>query len=428
MALRKNQRNLTDWEKTQFTDAVLKLKAEKTGTTNTYDKYVQWHIDYTDATHAGPAFFAWHREFLRRFEIELQRIMKDDTLGLPYWDWSVDQAPPSWPFTKEFLGGNGTSDARFPGKVVDGPFAFDDPNNWTLHVFDPDDPDPYARYPYLRRQFGPGPGNPKSSLPTPANVQATFKATPYDVDPWNENSASGFRNMAEGNIPEPRPQMHNRIHHWVGGSMVPPTSPNDPVFWLHHCYVDKLWADWQRLHKDDVGYQPYVPEKDARTGHNLTDRMAPWHQKRPLDVLNTWDLGYHYDNDNYLMPNDVLYPGQSIATPIVNGRRFSLTYSSSDGNNLVLGSNQVAWALWLSTNQALPDGWCVMQTDGNLVIYDWSNKPLWPSNTNYGYWIYLTVEDATEKRSGHLQMYRWDDQTPIDWSVPPPKVGNSAKG
>ena len=27
------------------------------------------------------------------------------------------------------------------------------------------------------------------------------------------------------------------------------TSPNDPVFFLHHCFVDKVWADWQEVQK-----------------------------------------------------------------------------------------------------------------------------------------------------------------------------------
>ncbi|HEX5847186.1 MAG TPA: tyrosinase family protein, partial [Rhodoplanes sp.] len=29
--------------------------------------------------------------------------------------------------------------------------------------------------------------------------------------------------------------------------MAPMTSPNDPVFFLHHCFVDKAWADWQEV-------------------------------------------------------------------------------------------------------------------------------------------------------------------------------------
>jgi tyrosinase len=413
MALRKNQRWLTAWEKKYFTDAVLKLKAERKpgNTLSTYDQFVSWHQNNMDAGHFGPAFFAWHREFLRRFEIELQRIMDDKTLGLPYWDWSVDNSQTSSVWAADFMGGNGNASGNWT--VTNGPFR---QGNWELNVRDPGDPL------YLRRQFGPNPGAP-SSLPTPANVMAALRATPYDVGNYSPSSPSGFRNMAEGNIPPPGSLMHIRVHAWVGGNMSSAfTSPNDPVFWLHHCYMDKLWADWQAMHTDQYAY---LPDGGARQGHNLNDRMAPWNEKRPADVLNTADLDYHYDSDDYLMANDVLYPSQEIPSA---SRRFGLTYlpspGSSSDNNLVFRQFDVSSVRWVSTNRPLPDGWCVMQGDGNLVIYDWSNpyNAIWASNTAWNPRGYLWVRD------GLLTMHKWDDGTPINWSVPPPSVGNPPKG
>lgn len=35
------------------------------------------------------------------------------------------------------------------------------------------------------------------------------------------------------------------------------TSPNDPVFWLHHAFLDKIWADWMARHG-----RVYLPEKE----------------------------------------------------------------------------------------------------------------------------------------------------------------------
>ena len=140
--------------------------------------------------------------------------------------------------------------------------------------------------------------------------------------------------------------MHIRVHEWVGGNMSSAfTSPNDPVFWLHHCYMDKLWADWQGMHQDQYAY---LPDYGASTGHNLKDPMAPWNARAPIDVLNTWDLGYHYDNDASLMANDVLYPSQGIASP---RRRYGLTY----GKNLVFQSSDTGWVSWVSTASPLPD-------------------------------------------------------------------------
>src|SRR5262245_41537244 len=126
MAYRKNQRSLTAAEKKRFIDALLALKAEKKpdAALSTYDLFVKVHDDAMKDgyAHMGPAFLAWHREYLRRFELELQRVSPpelppnfsperttaNDELGLPYWDWSIDQAAPSWPFTTDFLGGDGS--------------------------------------------------------------------------------------------------------------------------------------------------------------------------------------------------------------------------------------------------------------------------------------------------------------------------------
>jgi tyrosinase len=40
---------------------------------------------------------------------------------------------------------------------------------------------------------------------------------------------------------------HNTIHVAVGGDMSDMISPRDPIFWLHHCNIDRLWAQWNAL-------------------------------------------------------------------------------------------------------------------------------------------------------------------------------------
>jgi len=91
--------------------------------------------------------------------------------------------------------------------------------------------------------------------------------------------------------------MHNRVHVWVGGSMNPGSSPNDPVFFLHHCFVDKLWADWQKLHPG----AGYLPISGAAAGHNLNDSMQPWASLgeivKPSGMLDHHALGYAYDTE-----------------------------------------------------------------------------------------------------------------------------------
>jgi tyrosinase len=43
--------------------------------------------------------------------------------------------------------------------------------------------------------------------------------------------------------------IHNGVHRAVGGDMAGPASPSDPLFFLHHANIDRLWALWQIDHK-----------------------------------------------------------------------------------------------------------------------------------------------------------------------------------
>ena len=408
MALRKNQNFLSATEKKQFTDAVIALKAGgRDG--NQYDQFVSMHNNNIPAGHFGPAFFAWHREYLIKFEEALQSIKNDQSLALPYWDWSVNQSQASsWPFTADFLGGNGNKD--FQWQVADGPFAYNT-GQWPLNVRSGSEP-----YPYLVRQLGDS--RYAHSLPTWANVQDTLQATPYDVSPWNSISGSGFRNRSEGYIPSGSFGMHTRVHTWVGGSMTTWTSPNDPVFWLHHCFMDKLWADWQAMHKDQ---QPYLPPSGAAPDHNLTDPMPPWNTPNetvtPANVLTTMDHGYHYDTDGLLLAGEVLYPNQAIylASPqaMAGKPNYLLVYDNTGVLKLERAGAQ--GAIWWSDNRPNENiGKATLESQGNLVIYGPDNKTVvWQSGTSVddrpGY---LSVQP-----DGHVSIFPRSGTKPI-WTKP----------
>jgi tyrosinase len=278
MGVRKNQATLTTEEKSNFVDAVLALKAD-----GTYDSFVQMHVDamahatpsnvssnFRNAAHRGPVFLPWHREYLRRFELELQRI--DSSVTLPYWDWTVDNLTTSSIWNSDFMGGNGRVGDN---KVMSGPFAHDS-GNWPLSIDGP----------YLRRQFMAN----TNRLPTDIEVTNCLTITPYDTSPWTGSSNPSFRNTLEGWIGSG--MIHNRVHMWVGGSMTLGSSPNDPIFFLHHCNIDRIWAQWQSNHP--TGYSPVT---GGPLGHNLNDKMFPWDETTPSSVLNHKSLGYTYDTD-----------------------------------------------------------------------------------------------------------------------------------
>ncbi|WP_435260608.1 tyrosinase MelC2 [Streptomyces sp. 1222.5] len=264
MAVRKNQADLSATERRNFVSAVLELKR-----LGSYDQFVTTHNAFimsdTDdgerTGHRSPSFLPWHRRFLLQFEQALQDI--DASVTLPYWDWTADRTPESSLWADDFLGGDGRS---VDGRVTTGPFAFNG-GTWPLNVR-------VDGRTFLRRSLGDG----ATELPTRDEVDEVLATPTYDAPPWNSESES-FRNYVEG---WQGPNLHNRVHVWVGGQMLSGASPNDPVFWLHHCFIDKLWADWQEQHPS----ASYVPV-DAPSGViGLRDTMKPWNDVTPEDMLD----------------------------------------------------------------------------------------------------------------------------------------------
>ncbi|MFT5125535.1 MAG: tyrosinase [Verrucomicrobiales bacterium] len=239
------------------------------------------------AIHSCPAFLPWHRKFILDLETDLQQVSGDPNLGLPYWNWPSGASTASM-WDANLLGGDGDSNEI----VQTGPFS---QGQWLIVNMSGVGTGP------LRRNFG----NESwaRTLPTQSEIIGAMLETPYDRAPWNRDSSPSFRNQLEGWI---GPNLHNRGHGWVGGSMLPMTSPNDPVFFMHHCMVDKLWHEWQ-LRFPNQGYQP---TGSGSFGQNLTDPMnsTPGLANRPLDVLDSSALGISYDS---LLPGT---PGGGAST------------------------------------------------------------------------------------------------------------------
>lgn len=295
MAVRKNIAHLSSAEKNEFIQALLELKRS-----GKYDEYVLVHAKAPmSKIHRGPAFLSWHRLLLLELEQDLQEIAGNPELGLPYWHWGENatmENPEEYAMWQDdFFGGNGDPEDDFTVKT--GPLK-----DWTIvNMMGQAD----GR---LKRSFGESPLAP--TLANNHDIARVLQITPFDVVPWSSNSPSGFRNALEGWIGGRGAQMHNRGHMWVGGSMIPMTSPNDPVFFLHHCFVDKLWWDWMQLHPHETAY---LPELGAAMGQNFNDYMHKAMRGNPQNssMLDIEALGYSYDQRESLeklmedpMPDD----------------------------------------------------------------------------------------------------------------------------
>jgi len=201
---------------------------------------------------------------LRTIEQLMQQVLNDPNFGLPYWDWAADGqlsnraqlTSPLW--NNDCMGSAASAPgpftlAAFPLRVAS--------NNAGMLV---------QVNRALQRARGAGvSGLTNPSLPKKASTAAVLTTLPYDTAPWNRNS-TGFRNRLEGW--NPANDLHNLVHIWVGGDMLPASSPNDPVFYLNHCNVDRIWEAWMR--RNGRTYLPTNTTPGAPAGFRLNDPIA----------------------------------------------------------------------------------------------------------------------------------------------------------
>ncbi|MBI1852306.1 MAG: tyrosinase family protein [Planctomycetes bacterium] len=192
----------------------------------TYGQLVDIHAEM-HMQHTNDRLLPWHRVFLLQLENALRALHPD--VSIPYWDWTKasEQAIPAW------LTGV-TPTVTTPTRTL-----------------------------VVTRA-------PKSStdLATIASNMSTILAMP-DFGPFAA-SVNG---------------VHGAVHIWVGGTMADAsTSPADPIFWMHHANLDRLWWQWHSM-ASHAGKNPPLTGADAV--------MDPWTYTEP-DTRDIATLGYSY--------------------------------------------------------------------------------------------------------------------------------------
>lgn len=314
-AMRKNVVDLTPREVAEFVNAVKTLKTTVLPghQTNIYDEFVAQHVAAMglmlpeakgpaaghDGAHESSLFFPWHREFIHRFEKALQSVNPHVTL--PYWDWTNPEAL-NVIFQDNFIGPNGegiTLNIPNLGTVQGGEVqkgAFSAASGWVLN------PDLHIKpsgetlgRSLLRFMQVP----PINIYPVPeADVDQILAVDDYNTF---RLAIEGFiKPNSQGQEPTPGVFEHNYFHSFVGGATFDPavgrpeplgtmaglaTSINDPVFWLVHSNVDRLWAQWQ---EDGHAGSDYYPAEGGHYGENLNDRLWPWDGGESTPVNQGW--------------------------------------------------------------------------------------------------------------------------------------------
>jgi len=255
--VRKEWRALSSAEHRSFFQAVKKLQVQPAqGQPSKYDQLVKLYADHYETMSASAAFLPWHRHYLHVFEQELRQIAP--TVTLPYWDWSAhSQHPERAPvWGDNAFGGNGMGPASC---VVASAFKAYKP-----------------RYPVescLKRSFSGG--TTIADLPSAEELRTVLnQSATYD----------SMRRAIEGS--------QGSVHIYIGGHMATMYAPNDPLFFLHHAFVDKLWADWQTLEPEHR--TAYGGEKKNGSLATLQDTLPGFPESTVQSVIKTQSLCYTY--------------------------------------------------------------------------------------------------------------------------------------
>ena len=281
-----------------------------------------------DFAHEGPTFATWHRYYLLIVERELQRVAADLNISfiMPYWDWT-----PNVLFTPELFGEPGYCDSRVSvsGTLFNG-------NNWPIvceqtyrsFIKDKkenikDDCAPVRvlcdvksdRRSNIRLERGII-SDQSPFLPDEATIPMALAATAYSGFYGFNNRLEGFVDLCAGENNMPctlfksydvtHNNLHNAVHIYLGGHMrVTPSASNDPIFFLHHANIDRIFERWLRKYNNDnrPDYQPDVDRRE-HPGHNLNDYLVPFFPlKTNADMYRiSSDLGFMYDDTPWSPP------------------------------------------------------------------------------------------------------------------------------
>lgn len=193
--------NVTSSQVQPFWEALGRLKGS-----GEYEDIVAIHgnLSLFNTVHGSDWFLPFHRWYLLR----LERVL-GNRIGIPYWDWSSDWAHPESSKVWDVVGAMGTANDSYC--LRSGPFK-----DWE------------AGFRCIQRI-----GDPSIRIWDPESLARLVTQTPRD----------SFRIALET-------QAHAAVHLYVGGTMKGYRSPDDPLFWLHHAFVDLIWLSAQVYHKD----------------------------------------------------------------------------------------------------------------------------------------------------------------------------------
>ncbi len=203
--------------------------------------------------HGTASFVTWHRMYLYYFEQVLRQAAGDPDLSLPYWDYATD-----------------------PGL----PQAFQD-----------------ATYVDAQGQVAPNPLRVEARRPQLNSGAAGISTSTSNAS--NAMAATSFNTFRQRIEATP----HGAVHCAVSSGGCPtglmgfvPAAANDPIFYLHHANIDRLYECWVGV---DPGNRLPTGSGVLNARFSFVDANGKVVARRARDMLTTAQLGYSYAGGSF---------------------------------------------------------------------------------------------------------------------------------
>ncbi|EEA23434.1 hypothetical protein TMatcc_002304 [Talaromyces marneffei ATCC 18224] len=251
-------------------------------------------------SHGSPIFPTWHRPYLALFEQRIWQYAQSIaatypasqrqaymeaavSLRVPYWDWAVNPNMPECLTYQSIMINTSTGQ-----ETIDNPLYSYKFHPLPLGTDIPTD-DPLAKYQETVRSPDPNTGesrmdNVNSGMSSNA---AWLRSSTYQLLS-SETNYTVFSNSVlqdRGNNYNNLESIHDGVHALVGdgGHMTYfSMAAFDPIFWVHHCSIDRIFALWEVLNPNSYvqpmadTYGTFVIE--AGTIEDINTPLYPFHR------------------------------------------------------------------------------------------------------------------------------------------------------
>lgn len=229
--------------------------------------------DYKFCPHGDWYFLPWHREYVRMYEVAARVLTNNSTFAMPYWNWTELRDYPEAFASPRYKGR--PNPLYVPNRnPLTGAFALTDDLVGQTQVIDRI----YAETIFERFGTSRNPGQ-------------------HDVNPSWVPKGGGFQGVLERTP-------HNNVHNNIGAFMPTAGSPRDPIFFMHHSNIDRIWATWNAKGRSNTIDPLWT---GMRFVDNYIDPAGTTYSATVKDLQSITKLGYTYD----ILPRDLLATAQS---------------------------------------------------------------------------------------------------------------------